>query len=135
MNRRRFLTSATAFLASPALVRASSLDYVPRPFNPWMRQGRNLILLPGTYTQPLTAPAGKWRNFVFDDVTFDLSGHTGYGVTINMESFPNCWFRGDAQSVGGGVGQGAVCLKGTPSREAVEWWPLSSDGLNKGPSV
>ena len=30
MNRRGFLTAATAFLASPALVRASSLDYVPR---------------------------------------------------------------------------------------------------------
>ena len=33
MNRRGFLTAATAFLASPALVRASSLDYVPRAIN------------------------------------------------------------------------------------------------------
>ena len=137
MNRRGFLTAATAFLASPALVRASSLDYVPRTFNPWMRQGRNLILLPGTYTQPLTAPAGEWHNLVFKGVTFDLSGHTDYGLTIYRDiCASSCWFEGDVQTVGGRtINEGAVCIEMTPSREAVEWWPLSSDGLNKGPSV
>ena len=30
MNRRRFLTGAASLLTAPALVRASSLDYVPR---------------------------------------------------------------------------------------------------------
>lgn len=62
MNRRQLLTGLTAFLAAPALVRAASLDALPRgaPLYPVASSPHVDLLQFWNAHIAFTDPAGRW---------------------------------------------------------------------------